>query len=43
MFIGGSTLLLIGYLLEQMRITYISTTRQSYLLSLNAPNGFKDR
>ena len=43
MFIGGSTLILIGYLLEQMRLTYISTTRQNYLLSLNTPNEFEDR
>lgn len=43
MFIGGSTLILIGYLLEQMKLTYISTTRQNYLLSLNAPNEFEDR
>jgi len=42
MFIGGSTLLVIGYLLEQMRLTYISTTRQNYLLSLNSPIEFDD-
>lgn len=43
MLIGGSTLILIGYLLEQMRLTHISTTRQNYLLALDTPNEFEDR
>ena len=43
LFIGGSTLFVIGYLLEQMRLTYISTTRQNYLLSLYSPIEFDDK
>jgi glycosyltransferase involved in cell wall biosynthesis len=35
LFMGGLTVLVIGYLLEQMRLTYISTTRQNYFLNLN--------
>jgi hypothetical protein len=34
LFMGGSTVLVIGYLLEQMRLTYVSSTRQSYFLNL---------
>jgi glycosyltransferase involved in cell wall biosynthesis len=34
-FMGGSTVLIIGYLLEQMRLTYISSARQNYFLNLN--------
>jgi glycosyltransferase involved in cell wall biosynthesis len=34
LFMGGLTVLVIGYLLEQMRLTYISSTRQNYFLNL---------
>jgi glycosyltransferase involved in cell wall biosynthesis len=43
LFMGGSTVLVIGYLLEQMRLTYISNTRQNYLLSLKSPTDFEDK
>jgi len=34
LFMGGLTVFVIGYLLEQMRLTYISSTRQNYFLNL---------